>query len=90
MYVGSLDTLETILFSKENLELHPLTRESYQFGTRYYYNLLNKYPNQEFLIKGILYPCDINKAIEAEDGEILSYQSDLVEEQEETKNKILK
>lgn len=84
MYVVSLDTLETILFSKENLELHPLTRENYQFGTRYYYNLLNKYPNQEFLIKGILYPCDINKAIEAEDGEILSYQSDLVEEQEET------
>lgn len=84
MFITSLDTLEQIEFNKENLKIHSLTRESYLFGSRYYYTLLNEYPDQEILIKGILYPCDINKAIDAKDGEILSYQEDLVEEQEQT------
>ena len=84
MYITSLDTLETILFSVENLSKHTLTRENYQFGTRYYYSLLEQYPEQETLIKGILYPCDIQTAIDAVDGTILSYQKDLVEEQEAT------
>lgn len=84
MTVTSLDTLEDIIFSKENLSVHITTAEAYEYGSRYYYSLVNKYPNQEQLILGILYPCDITEAIEAEDGTILSYPHKLVEEQETT------
>ena len=84
MVVISLDTLEPILFSKANLSIHKSTAENYQYGTRYYYALVDKYPNQEQLILGILYPADIDKAIESPNGSILSYPSYLVESQEIT------
>lgn len=84
MKVTSLDTLDEITFNKENLAKHTLTRDSYMFGSRFYYGLVNQYPTQETLIKSILYPCDIQDAINAPDGTILAYQKDLVEEQEET------
>lgn len=84
MTVISLDTLEEIIFNKENLEVHNNTKIAYQFGTRYYYSLLNRYPDQEQLILGIIYPVDIDEAIEAETGKILGYPTGLVEEQEIT------
>lgn len=82
MFITSLDTLETIEFTKANLDTHKTTKKAYSFGSRYYYSLLTKYPQQEQLILGILYPSDINNAIEAPDGTILSYPEGLVEEQE--------
>ena len=82
MVITSLDTLEEITFSKENLAIHTATAKAYQFDSRYYYSLVNKYPNQVQLILGILYPCDIDTAINAVDGTILSYPKYLVEEQE--------
>lgn len=82
MKVVSLDTQETIVFNKTNLNIHTATKEAYKFGTRFYLDLVGKYPNQESLILGILYPADINKAISAPNGTILSYQKDLVETQE--------
>lgn len=82
MYVTSLDTQNEILFNKDNLVIHTATAKAYQYGTRYYYSLINKYPNQEQLILGILYPCDINKAISSKNGTILSYPDYLVESQE--------
>lgn len=82
MVVDSLDTLETIEFSIENLELHRATWRAYQYGTKYYYELLARYPNQEDLILGILYPTDIDKAITAPDHTILSYRPDMLDEQE--------
>lgn len=84
MVITSLDTLEEITFSKENLAIHTATAKAYQFDSRYYYSLVNKYPNQVQLILGILYPCDINIAISSKDGTILSYPKYLVEEQEST------
>lgn len=84
MTITSLDTLEEITFSKENLALHVTTRNAYKYGSRYYYSLVNRYPEQEQLILGILYPVDINKAIEAKEGSILGYPSGLVEPQEIT------
>ena len=84
MKVRSLDTLEEIVFSRQNLLEHPSTKDAYQYGSRYCKQLMQKYPTQERLILGILYPCDINKAIEAEDGEIINYPKNLVEEQEIT------
>ena len=82
MSITSLDTLEQILFTKESLAIHTTTAKAYQYGSRYYYSLLNKYPEQEQLILGILYPADITTAIAAEDGTILAYPKYLVEEQE--------
>lgn len=84
MYVISLDNLENIVFSKANLEVHTATLEAYSYGTRYYYSLINKYPKQEQLILGILYPANMENSINAENGSILSYPNYLVEEQEIT------
>ena len=83
MTVKSLDTLEDIPFTKESLEHHLATSREYrQFGT-YYRALVTRYPHQEDLIKGILNPVDIQTAIEAEDGQILYYDKNLVESNEE-------
>jgi hypothetical protein len=76
--------MEEIIFSRENLTIHRETAKAYGFGSRYYYSLVNRYPDQEQLILGILYPCDIDKAIEAEDFTVLSYPTPLIEAQEET------
>lgn len=79
MRVVSMDTLETILFSKESLAIHRATARAYAYGTRQYRELVSQYPDQENLILGILYPIDIEKAITAADREILGYPPGLVE-----------
>jgi hypothetical protein len=84
MYVVSIDTLEEIEFTKANLKLHTDTNELYQYGTDYYYRLLEKYPDQEQLILGILYPANMDIAINADDGSILAYDKSLVEDHEES------
>lgn len=84
MTVISMDTLEVINFTKENLQFHRTTAKTYGYGGRYYKELVNRYPNQERLILGILYPCDINVAAQATDGTILSFPPQLVEDHEYT------
>lgn len=84
MEIVSLDTLDTINFTRSNLDLHPDTEAAYQYDSRYYYSLLSQYPEQEQLILGILYPANKTKAIESPDGTILAYKKDLVEPQEAT------
>lgn len=84
MTVTSLDTMEEIAFTKANLAIHTATAVAYEFGSRYYYTLVARYPDQEQLILGILYPADITTAIAAESGAILSYPKELVEDQEIT------
>lgn len=84
MLITSADTLETILFSKENLAIHTSTAQSYQYGENKYKDLVLQYPDQELLIKGILYPADITTAINAEDGKILSFPTELIEQNEFT------
>lgn len=80
--ITSLDTAQEIVFSKDNLELHPATARAYRYGSRYYRELLLEYPDQEMLILGILYPADMAKAVSAQDGSVLSYPSYLVEPDE--------
>ena len=80
MEVASLDVAETIVFTKENLKVHRATADAYQYGSRYYRELVQRFPEQETLILGILYPADIDKAIAAKNGTILSYPPHLVEE----------
>lgn len=82
MYVPSMDTLETIEFTKENLKIHTATAKAYRFGSRQYYSLLTQYPTQELLINGVLNPVDIDLAITSPNGTILGYPKGLVEENE--------
>lgn len=84
MQVISLDTLQPIEFSKESLVLHTATARDYQYGTRYYKELVAQYPEQEALILGILYPADMAYALAAPDFSILSWNPALVESNEET------
>lgn len=82
MFVTSLDTRERIEFSKTNLVEHRATKRGYLPGSRFYKELVNKYPSQVDLIQGILGPIDIDVAIAARDGEILNYDTSLVESNE--------
>lgn len=82
MTVTSMDSLTIINFTKENLKIHRATAKGYQYGTRAYLELVSRYPDQESLILGILYPCDIDTAIAADDATILSYPPQLVEANE--------
>lgn len=84
MYVTSLDTRETILFSRDIFDLHPRTRSVYVPGGLYYKRLCEIYPTQVDLIKSILFPVrDVEKAIDAEDLVLLGYGSGFLEEYEE-------
>lgn len=84
MYVVSTDNRETILFSKENLELHRGTKKEYAYGTRSYKELLIQYPDQEGLILGILNPVDKNLAIHAPNWTIIGWDPGYVEANEYT------
>lgn len=84
MTVVSIDTLQEIVFSLENLKTHTATAEAYQHGTREYYTLVSRYPQQERLILGILLPANLQTAIDAEEGKILAYREDLIETNEMT------
>lgn len=82
MEVVSWDTLETIVFNKSNLEIHRATFKAYAYGSTQYMDLVNKYPNQELLIRGILNPTNIDNAISAVNGTILAHDDQLIEENE--------
>jgi len=83
MTILSLDTLETIDFTKENLLKHSTTAREYTLGSSYYKELVRRYPDQRALIRGIITPVDLATAISAPDHTILYYDSDLVEPWEE-------
>lgn len=86
--------IQDIEFTRENLVNRSTTKREYFFGSRFYNDLLRRYPTEEMRIMGVLYPIvdghntsiaiaeSIQKAIEAEDGTILRFNSDLVEENE--------
>lgn len=84
MTVVSIDTLETIEFTVENLRIHTATAKAHSYGTRYYNALLYRYPTQEALINGILNPVDLHTAIASPTGTVLGYPDGLVEPNETT------
>lgn len=82
MRVISLDTLEVIDFTYNNLRLHRATYNAYRNKTEYYYELANKYMHQLDLIDGILNPIDKKKAIAAPEFSILRYDNRFVNSNE--------
>ncbi|MGF6604690.1 hypothetical protein P3T23_009446 [Paraburkholderia sp. GAS448] len=82
MQVKSLDTMQIIDFTVDNLKIHTATAAAYQFGTWEYYRLVTQYPKQVFLILGIIYPVGIQSAIGAADGDILGWPASLIEPNE--------
>jgi ABC-type transporter MlaC component len=96
MYVTSLDTRETIPFTRINLHgdpdkpeiaAHTKTLEAYKVGGKYFKRLCGRYPNQVDLIKSIVYfaPSSknpIEEAIDAKHLSLVSYDETLLEERE--------
>lgn len=82
MEVVSLDTRETIVFSKESLKLHKKTQNVYYNTPRYIDDLIARYPSQSVLIKGIMHPVPMDVSIPATDGTIFYYGEKYVESQE--------
>lgn len=82
IYVTSLDTLQTIPFTKDSLSIHKATARAYAFGTRFYRELVSLYPTKEQLILGVLYPADMDTAINSDNGTILSYPQDYIQTNE--------
>lgn len=82
--ITSLDDLAKITFDRQTLLNHPATLEAYKFGTRYYRELVTLHPEMQQFILGCLYPSNINKAIQAEDGSVLCYPEYLIETNEES------
>lgn len=68
--------------SKELLLEYPTTHQELLKHDVYYTDLIDNYPNDELLIKGIIYGLDMDYVLNAEDGSILSYSEYYVEEQE--------
>lgn len=83
MRVTSQDDKTEIDFTYDNLAFHRATWTAYQVGTDYYYQLVEKYPDQETLIRGILNPVNIDDAIAADDFTILWYDGAYVQPNEE-------
>lgn len=79
MRVVSLDTLQEIDFTKENMKIHRATWRNYQLGTEYFNELVKRFPEQEMLIRGIINPIDKQTAINAKEYEILYYDPTLVD-----------
>lgn len=84
IFVTSLDDLSIIPFTKSSFLIHTATFNAYQFGTRFYNDLVSRYPDQESLILGVLNPADMSTAVSASDGSILSYDKAYVESNELT------
>ena len=82
MYVTSLDTLEEIEFTKQNLQIHKSTKRSYLQEEKYLVELNSRYPDNTLLINGILNPLDIDYVVNAPNYTILSYDNKLIEYQE--------
>lgn len=89
MRVRSLDTLEMIDFTVENMQIHRATAREYAFGSRYYESLVSENSRQETLILGILNPIDIDAAIAAKEGEILWMDKTLVDSNEDNLQELI-
>ena len=65
--------------SKELLETFTYSKSVLMEDNSYYRELTSKYPKDVEYILGCIYPIDIDKAIEVDEGTILSYNKNLIE-----------
>lgn len=82
----SLDNGEVITLSRTSIELHRITRTELLKFNLYYKELVDRFPEQELLIKAIIStstPIDIQSIIALEDYSIVSYNKNLIEENED-------
>lgn len=83
--ITSLDDLTPIVFDAQTLKSHTATAKAYEYGSRYYRELVSQYPaDYEILILGVLYPIDIDYAIQAEDFSVIGYPPKYIESNEAT------
>ena len=83
MTVLSLDTKTQVNFTKDMLASSKKTRAAYVVGSSYYTALCQSYPNQTDLIKSIVYPVDIQKALTSPDLTLLGWGDGYLEENEQ-------
>lgn len=77
-----LETNQFFSLTPEVLEEFIYTKRELLLNTNFYLELIEMYPDDYAYIKGCLYPVDIDKAIEAIDGTILTYNPLFVAENE--------
>ena len=82
MYLYNRYIDEDMLLTVENINMYPELRNELMLFGDSFNDLVKKYPHQESLIKSILFPVDIEKAISAENGTILTYNKNLVDRKE--------
>lgn len=75
IFITSLDNQEVILFEQRVLAQHPTTLGEYRLQGRFYQELLNRYPEQESFIKGVLNPITATVIEQARDFEIIQFDS---------------
>lgn len=78
MTIVSIDTGDEIVFNKDNLKTHLATYREYSAGGYWFKRLVERYPGQADLVRGILAPIPYEETIEAQDYKILKYNQALV------------
>lgn len=82
VYVYVLETDETALLTKELLDTYKNTKAELEKFDTFYKRVLGDYPTDELLIKGIISPVEPSVVYELDDGEIISYSSYYVHDNE--------
>lgn len=80
MYVQTVEKNETILLDKDTIGDYPQTLLALRTYGEVFQSVVANYPDQELLLRGIIDPVDQTTAISAENGTILSHNSDLIED----------
>lgn len=82
MYIYNRYINQDMLLTIDNINRYPILKAELLEFSIMYKTLVAQYPSQEGLIKSILLPVDIDYAISAETGTILSYNTNLIDRKE--------
>jgi hypothetical protein len=78
IYITLIENTTKVLLTKTILDQYPYTRKELLKYGNYYKELISLYPNDFSYINGCMLPVDMTVAINAAEGKILNYNSDLV------------